>query len=164
MPPRPASTPVHARSNSRCADAVGWCDVQIPQGAIPVNNGFVLKSRQMTLGPYTTERIEYSFYFPELGTFGHYPVHVASEEALVAFAKPVVLQVVNRPSVIDNSSWQYISQQVGIAAGSCCLLLHPQPCRRLHRHRQGCLCTSPFVCLFCDGRAVGFRLMLAGNR
>lgn len=85
--------------------------LQIPEGAVPVSNGFTLKTSQITLGAYTTERIQYSFYFPALGSYTHYPVHVAQDEALVAFAHPVSLTVVNRPTVINNTSWQYISQQ-----------------------------------------------------
>lgn len=85
--------------------------LQIPQGAIPVSNGFVLSSRQVTLSPYSTEKIEYQFYFPALGEFDHYPVHVAAEEALVAFARATRLSVVNRPSVVDTTSWEYVSQQ-----------------------------------------------------
>ena len=89
---------------------------QIPQGAIPVSNGFVLKSRQLTLSPYSTQAVEYYFYFPSLGSFVHYPVHVAMDESLVACARPVTLQVVNRPSTVDNTSWQYVSQQVKSAS------------------------------------------------
>jgi hypothetical protein len=76
-----------------------------------VCDGFVMRSKQVVLGPYTTERLEYQFYFPSLGTFNHYPVHVTSEEQLVAYGHPTRLVVVNRPSVIDNSSWSYVSQQ-----------------------------------------------------
>lgn len=85
--------------------------LQIPYGAVPVNNGFVLSSRQLSLQPYSTQKLEYQFYFPFLGEFGHYPVHVALEEALVACGRPVKLFVVHKPTIEDTTSWDFVSQQ-----------------------------------------------------
>lgn len=101
--------------------------LQIPQGAMPVSNGFVMRSKQLSLGSYTTQSLEYSFYFPDFGTFGHYPAHVASQEELVAFAAPSQVKVVQRPSDVDTTSWQYVSQQgtlavrTSAAPSACCL-------------------------------------------
>jgi hypothetical protein len=84
--------------------------LQIPQGAIPVQNGFRTKGRHVHLGPYATQSIEYSFYFPLPGTFGHFPVHVAKDERLVASAEARALEVLLEPSRVDTTSWAYVSQ------------------------------------------------------
>jgi len=84
--------------------------LQIPGGAIPVNNGHYTRSRHIDLQPYRTQTFEYYFYFPAPGDYAHYPVHVAKNEELIAFAPPVSLNVVEKPSKIDRASWDYISQ------------------------------------------------------
>ncbi len=48
--------------------------LQIPRGAIPVNNGFYTRGVYLLLEPYSTQTIEYYFYFPATGRFPHYPV------------------------------------------------------------------------------------------
>src|SRR5439155_14233882 len=42
--------------------------------------------------------------------FAHFPVHVAKNEKFIAAARPVTLNVVARPSKLDTSSWEYVSQ------------------------------------------------------
>jgi hypothetical protein len=84
--------------------------LQIPKGGIPVNSGFHTKGWQVTLEPYATQTMEYYFYFPETGGYGHYPVHVAKNEKLVAYADPFVFNVVAKLSKIDKTSWAYVSQ------------------------------------------------------
>ena len=84
--------------------------LQIPRGAIPVANGFYTKSVHMQLNPYSTQSLEYYFYFPGPGTFAHYPVHVAQNEKLIAFTKPFAFNVVETLTQVDKTSWPYISQ------------------------------------------------------
>lgn len=84
--------------------------LQIPTGSIPVNNGFVTDGKHLDLSSYATESIEYSFYFPAPGTFAHFPVHVAKNEQLIAFAAPMRLNVVRELSEIDKTSWAWLSQ------------------------------------------------------
>ncbi|GMV92849.1 MAG: hypothetical protein AMXMBFR82_26270 [Candidatus Hydrogenedentota bacterium] len=84
---------------------------QVPEGSIPVAGGRYTKSERMRLEPYSTATIEYHFYFPEPGEFSHYPVHVSEEGALLAFAEPHAMRVVEEPSTVDTTSWQYVSQQ-----------------------------------------------------
>ncbi len=81
---------------------------QIPHGAIPVNRGFVTRSNQLELAAYSTHVAE--FYFPAIGTFPHFPVHVSRTGQVVAFAAARDLKVVAELSVADTSSWQYVSQ------------------------------------------------------
>lgn len=84
--------------------------LQIPEGAIPVKGGFYTKGVSVALQSYGTTSIEYAFYFPASGTMPHYPVHVASNGSLVAFAEAADLAVVKEASKLDTSSWQYVSQ------------------------------------------------------
>ena len=84
---------------------------QIPEGALPVNTGRYTKSERMGLAPYNTARLEYFFYFPKAGPFTHYPVHVSQDGALLAYAGPHAMNVVEVPSTVDTASWLYVSQQ-----------------------------------------------------
>lgn len=84
--------------------------LQVPTGAIPVMNGQMTRTVNMDLQPYNTQTVEYYFYFPAPGKYEHYPVHVASNEEVLAFAEPFVFQVVEELSKIDTESWDYVSQ------------------------------------------------------
>ena len=84
--------------------------IQVPEGAIPIFKGKYTRSVHIDLDPYRTWTMDYFFYFPEPGRFGHYPVHVAKQGKLVAFAAPSTFKVVEKPSSVDKNSWQYISQ------------------------------------------------------
>ncbi len=83
---------------------------QLPVGAIPVVNGQFTKSVPMDLEPYRTTTIDYFFYFPRPGKFAHFPVHVAKNEQFVTSAQPTVLDVVLKPTKVDTTSWDYVSQ------------------------------------------------------
>ena len=84
--------------------------LQTPQGAMPVANAQYTRGIHLDLKPYETKAFEYFFYFPATGDFPHYPVHVAKNEKLIAFAPATTLKVVETPSKIDTTSWDYISQ------------------------------------------------------
>jgi hypothetical protein len=84
--------------------------LQVPQGAVPVLNSKYTRSVPMNLNPFSTQTLEYHFYFPATGNYPHYPVHVAKSERLIAFAPAKQLKVVATPSVIDKASWDFVSQ------------------------------------------------------
>lgn len=84
--------------------------LQIPRGAIPVANGLITKGTRVDLEPYGTTRLEYAFYFPGLGSYAHSPVHAAKNGTLVAHGAAGRLTVVREPTLIDRTSWAYISQ------------------------------------------------------
>jgi len=84
--------------------------VQIPQKAVPVMNGKYTNSMHVELSGYMTHTYEFYFYFPFSGKFKHYPVHVSSKEVPVAFAEPFTFNVVEKPTIIDKTTWEYISQ------------------------------------------------------
>ena len=85
--------------------------LQIPAGAMPVLGGKATRSVPLVLEPYNVQALETSFYFPLPGEYAHYPVHVSSGEALVAFVPPVPLTVVDKPSRPDEQSWAAVSQE-----------------------------------------------------
>ena len=85
--------------------------LQIPEGAIPVREGFETRGVSVHLDPFATTTFEYCFYFPAPGTFAHYPVHVSREGELVAFVAPLPLRVLREPSRVDTTSWEHVSQQ-----------------------------------------------------
>ncbi|KAI9022433.1 hypothetical protein DFJ74DRAFT_706424 [Hyaloraphidium curvatum] len=67
---------------------------QIPEGAIPLSNSVQTKSQTMSLQPFQTTLVDFSFYFPKPGKYGHYPVHVSDRrQTVVAFGNPVTLTV-----------------------------------------------------------------------
>jgi hypothetical protein len=84
--------------------------VQLPVGAIPVSNGQFTRSLPLDLEPYRTQTIDYFFYFPKAGKFPHFPVQVAKNEQFVAAAEPFTFNVVEKPTKIDTTSWDYVSQ------------------------------------------------------
>jgi hypothetical protein len=84
--------------------------MQIPAGALPVQNGFYTKTRHVVLDPYVTQTLEYFFYFPASGDFSHYPVHASANGVLSGFAQPATFHVVSRLTQMDETSWPYLSQ------------------------------------------------------
>ncbi len=85
--------------------------LQLPRGAVPVENGFVTRGTTVHVAAYGTESVEYSFYFPAPGAFPHYPAHVSRDEAMVAAAEPRTLSVVEDPTTVDTTSWAWVSQR-----------------------------------------------------
>ena len=84
--------------------------IQIPQGAVPVGNGFYSKSMKVSLDPFATKTIENYFYFPKAGDFSLYPAHAFNASDLVSFAKARKFTVYPKAVIADKKSWDYISQ------------------------------------------------------
>jgi len=84
--------------------------LQIPAGALPVQKGFWTRGQSLALGPYSTQALEYAFYFPRSGDYAHYPVHAAEKETLAGAAAPRTLHVVDRPTQVDASSWAHLAR------------------------------------------------------
>lgn len=84
--------------------------LQIPSGAMPLVKGFHTRNIPLHLLPYATEKIEYYFYFPETGSFRHYPVQIAKNEQFLRAADASELKVVEELSKTDTASWDYVSQ------------------------------------------------------
>ncbi len=89
--------------------------LQIPRGALPVSGSKATDSRRLRVEPYTTQTLEYYFYFPAPNPanedrFAHYPVEVARDEQIVGGAKPFTFKVVKQLTEVDKTSWEYLSQ------------------------------------------------------
>ncbi len=87
--------------------------LQIPQGAVPANGSDYTRTVSARLNPFSTEKVETYFYFPQTSgeeVFGHYPVHVAKNEELIAWSDPFDFKVVDKLSNFDKASWEYLSQ------------------------------------------------------
>ena len=84
--------------------------LQIPEGAVPLAKSHVTRGESISLRPYESRSIEAFFYFPEVGDFGGYPVHVGRAGALVAAADTVRFQATSKLSVQDTTSWDWVSQ------------------------------------------------------
>jgi hypothetical protein len=88
--------------------------LQIPHGALPAQGSDYTDSRHIRLEPYSTQRLEYFFYFPiasgDGATFPHYPVHVSKAGESIAWAEPFSFKVVDQLSALDKAGWDYLSQ------------------------------------------------------
>ena len=84
--------------------------IQIPQGAIPVNNSQQTRNLQLNLNAYSTQTFEYYFYFPAIGQYEHYPAHVSMEQRVLAVAEASTFNVIAQPNEIDQTSWAFVSQ------------------------------------------------------
>ena len=84
--------------------------LQIPAGAIPVQDGFYTRGHNVHLEAYATQAQEFLFYFPTTGKFAHHPVNVSREGGLVATVAPITFNVVEKLTKIDEGSWAWISQ------------------------------------------------------
>ncbi|MEM8679759.1 MAG: hypothetical protein AAGF97_10445, partial [Planctomycetota bacterium] len=84
--------------------------LQIPQGAIPVQNSRDTRTVTVELQPFASKSLNYSFYFPFSGDYEHFPVHISDQEHLLGFADPTALKVVDELSQVDTRSWAYVSQ------------------------------------------------------
>lgn len=110
---------------------------------MPTRSTQVLQARDVTLSSYESQKITYYFYFPAVGSFQHYPLHVASEVhhthtraclcltlltsfpqgELVAYASPTTLSVVPELSTTDLTSWYTNYRDTHLALHSCLLTL-----------------------------------------
>ena len=83
---------------------------QIPRGARPAAGAKATRSVPLRLEPFRTHTLDIGFYFPQAGSFPHFPVHVTRDGQVVAFASPTTFTVVDRLSTADTASWAYVSQ------------------------------------------------------
>ncbi|GAB4271740.1 MAG: hypothetical protein Kow0029_09650 [Candidatus Rifleibacteriota bacterium] len=83
---------------------------QIPNGALPVLNGYFTRSQHFLLEPFSTQTAEFFFYFPFPGNFSHYPVHVSEDDTMLSTTSPFVFKVVDELTNYDRTSWPYVSQ------------------------------------------------------
>ena len=99
--------------------------VQVPVGAIPVNNGQYTRNVHLQLEPYRTESIEYYFYFPAAGPVSR-TFRCMWPKGIPCWLprEPMKFKVVEEPTQIDRQSWQYVSQSGTMK--TCCNYLQTQ--------------------------------------
>lgn len=83
---------------------------QIPQGALPLEGGKFVKSHAIRLEPYSTQQIQYSFYFPNEGEFSHYGAQASIDGVHAAASPESKLKVLNAPEGQATDTWAYVSQ------------------------------------------------------
>lgn len=84
--------------------------IQIPQGSIACNGSQATRTIKYDLAGFSTKTFEYSFYFPAAGDFTHYPAHVSAAGKALAVADGIDFKVVDEQASVDESSWDYVSQ------------------------------------------------------
>lgn len=84
--------------------------VQIPRGSVACQGAQETRTTRIDLGAFSTQTLEYHFYFPTAGKFEHFPAHVSANEKTLAIADGTAFNVKSDPVKTDESSWQYISQ------------------------------------------------------
>ncbi len=84
--------------------------MQIPAGAIALGGQRETRGERVVLAAYGTKAIDMVFYFPEPGSFAHYPVQVASGTECIASASARTLEVVREPARVPTDSWEAVSQ------------------------------------------------------
>ncbi|MBN2452577.1 MAG: hypothetical protein JXR77_19490 [Lentisphaeria bacterium] len=83
--------------------------LQVPEGAVPLQNAARVESVPMALEPFGQQSLGYCFYFPKAGSFRHYPATLSRLGTVVARAEPRTFTVTDTPAV-DTTTWDYISQ------------------------------------------------------
>ena len=84
--------------------------IQIPQGAIACSGSQATRTIKYDLAGFNTQTFEYSFYFPTTGDFSHYPAHVSAAGKALAVADGIDFKVVDKQVSVDESSWNFVSQ------------------------------------------------------
>ena len=83
--------------------------MQVPQGAIALEGGRTVTVKELELAPFTTQEVSHVFYFPIAGEFTCYGARASSDGKIVAHQDSSKLKVLERPSVVDDSSWAYVA-------------------------------------------------------
>lgn len=84
--------------------------VQIPEGALPAKGGDFTKTTQLDLAAFSTQTMEYFFYFPTAGDYSHFPAHLSINAKTIAAAEAMRFNVVEELSQVDTQSWAWLSQ------------------------------------------------------
>ncbi|MFO1528431.1 MAG: hypothetical protein U1F77_01565 [Kiritimatiellia bacterium] len=85
--------------------------LQIPEGAIPVSNGFQQRGVVADVAPFGVWQAEYFFTFPAAGTFRQAPALAAEKDRIVAAGEPFTFAVLEKPEGVDTTAWPHVSQR-----------------------------------------------------
>ncbi len=81
---------------------------QIPQGSLPVGPAPYQKSHSLSLDSYSTNKIEYQFYFPAPGKFQHFPANVSINSVVVARSSTEPLNVLKERTKISEENFREV--------------------------------------------------------
>ena len=84
--------------------------IQIPEGSIACSGSQATRTIKYDLAGFSTQTFDYSFYFPTSGDFSHYPAHVSAAGKALAVADGIEFEVVDEKADVDESSWNFVSQ------------------------------------------------------
>lgn len=82
---------------------------QLPAGSLPLASGKVTRSSALILAPYSTAQVQYAFYFPAAGEFGHYGAQISRDEKHIIATNSTQYRVLAEPQSVDESAWSYIA-------------------------------------------------------
>jgi hypothetical protein len=82
---------------------------QIPQGSIPLGNPATI-SNNITVAPFSTSSVNFSFYFPKAGVFSWYPAHISENGSIIGCGVPKQFNVQTTPE-LKTDSWSFIATQ-----------------------------------------------------
>jgi hypothetical protein len=89
--------------------------IQIPRGSIATRGGKPTQTIDVLLEAFQTHGHEYGFYFPAIGSWTHFGVHVARAGAIIAAAPGRTLEVTAGGAALDPRSWPQLSQRGSLA-------------------------------------------------
>jgi len=84
---------------------------QIPAGSIALNNKDATETDLISIPAYGTQIIEFKFYFPDVGTFRHFPIQVAKKNYVIGSGNAGELSV-NLPEAkkeVNVESWRDVA-------------------------------------------------------
>jgi hypothetical protein len=84
---------------------------QIPAGAIPLAGHTHTLSSTHEIAPHGVLKLALAFYFPALGEFPVYPLHLSENGVVLSHTEPRTLRVSNDPAPADAASWQTIAAE-----------------------------------------------------
>jgi len=84
---------------------------EIPEGAIPVKFNDYTKYSTLQINTFTTQTLEYFFYFPNKGKFKGSPANISKNGAVIAIAKENDFEVLNERTSKKLETMQQILSQ-----------------------------------------------------
>ena len=84
---------------------------QIPAGTLPVNTGREVGAAAIQVPAFGTVTHNFSFYFPEEGTFEQYPVQAARDGVVLAAGSVTTMKVVRTPTLFDPKSFVHVADR-----------------------------------------------------
>ena len=83
---------------------------QIPHGSISVGGGQDSRTRTVQLDSVSSRVMEFSFYFPAVGSYLHQAIQVSDKQLVVGHSDAITLPVRHKSALaIDLSSWSYLA-------------------------------------------------------